>query len=67
MEGSDQDCERELDNLAECEALWREKFHAATKVLRTIPSGTADAYLSDEQRQAWHDYYQALAWIRATS
>ena len=43
----------------------RLKFRAATAILRTIPSGTADADLTDEQRQAWRDHGEYLSWFES--
>ena len=45
------------------ETRMREQYRAAMLVLRSIPSGTGEAALSREQRQAWRDYDAAVAWL----
>ncbi len=45
----------------------RTQYRAATKILRTIPSGTHDDDLTDVQRKAWKDHDAALAWLRGSA
>jgi len=42
----------------------RAQYRAAMKVLREIPSGTPDADLTDEQREAWRLHDEALRAVR---
>ena len=43
---------------------YREQYRRAMRILRTIPSGTPDSDLTDEQRQAWADHDEAIAWLK---
>ncbi len=44
----------------------RTQYRTALKILQTIPSGTHDDDLTDEQRKAWKDHDAALAWLRGS-
>ncbi len=43
----------------------RARYRRSMKVLRTIPSGTADADLTLEQSKAWTEHDSALEWLHA--
>ena len=42
----------------------RERYQRCMRILREIPSGTADADLTPEQRQAWREHDDALRWLK---
>ena len=45
----------------------RERYQRAMRILRKIPSGTADGALTSEQRQAWKEHDAALRWLGGAS